>query len=217
MMPVSSLTVYTRYIANLSVSSLFLSFPVQHSLMVTLQADLERLCYQFGQKNMPQVLQDRGWDCAERVQLCEWMDVFRSDAAGFAGEQDGQMLETIFNSVTEIGENALRRTPVGSGGLQKLLLDAQALCNLLDRDTEYVRKLQKLQKIIQEALSNLDEKKRQLQSQLEVKRSRIERERASLVEEEKAAVGSMRRTEEIYQDEIRAQLGQEIEHALDDS
>ncbi|KAF9773105.1 hypothetical protein IL306_009148 [Fusarium sp. DS 682] len=52
---------------------IYLPFSAQHKLMVHLQQRLEDMCFSFAQRAMPDLLERRGWHCAEMAELQHWM------------------------------------------------------------------------------------------------------------------------------------------------
>ncbi|RKK23627.1 hypothetical protein BFJ66_g17430 [Fusarium oxysporum f. sp. cepae] len=80
-----------RSTARLSLSS-------QHELMVDLQKYLERACYTYACDHMPDVLEERCWDCAEAAQLSDWMEEFLSRHSNIDTEANDEELKKLFQS-----------------------------------------------------------------------------------------------------------------------
>lgn len=180
--------------------------------MVKLQTCLERLCYAFGQKNMREVLQGRGWDCAESAELNHWMDEFLRDATLFSMAGNRESLEELFKSVAEIRHTAVYRKRTDSEGIRKFLSNAVALAELLNVE-EHISIIDKFQSIANRTLSDLDHNKSLLQSRLEHERLRIAAERIRLDQEESVAIAEMREKDHKYQELMGTSLIQAIRRA----
>ncbi|KIM95471.1 hypothetical protein OIDMADRAFT_67125, partial [Oidiodendron maius Zn] len=131
------------YTASLPI---YLPFRTQHGLLVHLQKLLEGICYDFGKREIPDLLQHRGWDCVESVELNRWTDEFLKRQRKFpASKHDKKPLEQLFRSIANIRHAAVHRIPVSAKGIEKFLLDAEALATLLGdaKNTEKIAKLRR--------------------------------------------------------------------------
>ncbi|RKK07422.1 hypothetical protein BFJ65_g17628 [Fusarium oxysporum f. sp. cepae] len=66
--------------------------------MVDLQKYLERACYTYACDHMPDVLEERCWDCAEAAQLSDWMEEFLSRHSNIDTEANDEELKKLFQS-----------------------------------------------------------------------------------------------------------------------
>ncbi|KAI0998181.1 hypothetical protein K3495_g10013 [Podosphaera aphanis] len=49
-----------------------LPYQVQHCILTLMERILEEACYEFAMKWVPELLSEKGWDCAEAVELSQW-------------------------------------------------------------------------------------------------------------------------------------------------
>ncbi|KAI5455723.1 hypothetical protein BGZ63DRAFT_429610 [Mariannaea sp. PMI_226] len=120
-------------------------FSVKHKLVVRLQQILEDTCYKFGEREMQQRLKERGWGCAEAVELDTWMEEFLDQQGIFQKEDDdgSKSVEALFKSVADIRHVAVRRTYVCMGVIERFLKAAEELMCLLKvgRYVEVIKRL----------------------------------------------------------------------------
>lgn len=159
---------------------------------------------------MPETLRERGWDCAESVELNDWMDVFLHCNTSFDMGGSRESLEKLFSSVAEIRHTAVSRKRTDSEGIKKFLLNAEALSELLNVKG-HLGVINKLRLDVKGALDDLDQNKQTLRSQLENKLLRIAAERAKLDRLESAAIAEMSEKDQEHQELIGVRLMEVID------
>jgi len=177
----------------------YLPFKSQHHLLVHLQQVLEAACYDFGRRTMPEILQRRGWDCAEAVELNRWTEEFGRMHAHFpANERIKKPLDQLFRSVANIRHTAVHRIRVSAKGTEQFLVDAEALAILLG-DVKHVEKISKVRRATQAAMEELQRNKQFLRSRLEDMLKGLATQRAELKRLEDNAIAELEREDRAYE------------------
>ncbi|KAI3317001.1 hypothetical protein HD806DRAFT_516348 [Xylariaceae sp. AK1471] len=177
----------------------YLPFQAEHRLLVRLQDLLELTCYDFGKRTMPEILQQRGWDCAESVELNRWVDVLGKNQVVIPDTKSlKKPLDQLFKSIANIRHTAVHRIRVNVKGIEQFLLDAEALATLLG-DTGYVGKIAKLRRETQATIEELQRNKHFLRSRLgdTLRGIMVQREELQRLEDE--AIAEMKREDTEYQ------------------
>lgn len=157
-------------------SPLYLPFSAQHRLMVHLQHKLEAICFSFGQKHMPEKLQEAGWDCPEAVELNAWTNEFRFSRP-FRERVPKKRRIALLNQVSNIRNYAVSRTRIDSAELEKVLDSAAKLAMYLGEDRSL---FEKLQEEVVNTNNWLGEETDQLQKKLDAKLEVIAAARAKV-------------------------------------
>lgn len=183
-----------------SLFPVYLPLRTQHRVLVKVQTILEQACFDFGQQNMPDVLEKHGWDCAESAELNLWAAEFLECRSQFEDREGatGKPLEKLFRSVADIRHSAVHRIRVSARGLEQFILDAESLATLLG-DEVCLGSLRRLRRDTQLATEELERNKHVLTSQLEESLKKIAAQRAELDRLEKAAIAEVLREDGEYQ------------------
>lgn len=183
-----------------SLFPVYLPLRTQHGVLVKVQTILEQACFDFGQQNMPDVLEKHGWDCAESAELNLWATEFLNHRSQFDDREGdaGKPLEKLFRSVADIRHSAVHRIRVSARGMEQFILDAESLATLLE-DGVCLRLLRRLRRDTQLAIEELERNKHVLTSQLGETFKKIAAQRAELDRLEKAAIAEMVREDGEYQ------------------
>ncbi|KAJ6439200.1 protein kinase domain-containing protein [Purpureocillium lavendulum] len=177
----------------------YLPFKNQHHLLVHLQQVLEAACYDFGRREMPEILQRRGWDCAEAVELNRWTEEFGKMHIHIpANERIKKPLDQLFRSVANIRHTAVHRIRVSAKGTEQFLVDAEALAILLG-DVKHVEKMSKMRRETQAAMEELQRNKQFLRSRLEDMLKGLAAQRAELKRLEDNAIAELEREDKAYE------------------
>lgn len=178
--------------------------------MVKVQKYLERVCFAYGRREMPQTLLERGWDCAEAVELDIWMNEFLNWRMNFDIEMKEEDLERLFRSVAEIRHTAVRRVRTDSDGIKAFLLNAEELVKVLEV-RHYQELISQLRLTIEKVINNLGEEQRRLLERQEEELLQLEKEQAKL----DALRGRLLAEMDKDKKESRDMAGSEVWHALD--
>lgn len=149
---------------------------------------------------MPDVLQEKDWDCPEAAELNLWAAEFTKRQNEFADKEIdiGKPLETLFRSVADIRHTAVHRVRVSARGVEQFLLDGEAFAMILDEEL-CQQSLARLRRNTQLAIEELERNKHVLSSKLEETLKRIATQRAELDRQEKAAITEMVEEDGEYQ------------------
>ncbi|OBS15897.1 hypothetical protein FPOA_13312 [Fusarium poae] len=169
---------------------LYLPFKSQHKLMGYLQQYLEGVCYEFGKQTMPEVLEKHGWDCAEAAQLESWMDEFTRRAILFKDIIDEKTAVDLFRSVADIQHVAICRVRTESAGIEKFLLGAVKLTQVLGIGDCHTA-MDRFSTDIERMLNNLREDEGLVRSRLRVRLLQFQRQREAIDTQEKLALSEM--------------------------
>jgi len=87
-----------------SLYPVYLPYHTQHKLLGTVQQALERACYDFAMRFLPEAVEEE-WECAESVELNLWARVFTAHQERFSQEdvdELGKPLSQLFDSMSRI-------------------------------------------------------------------------------------------------------------------
>ncbi|KAF4998606.1 hypothetical protein FGRMN_2932 [Fusarium graminum] len=158
---------------------LYLTFRAQHKLMIHLQQSLEAMCFAFGQKHMPEILQSEGWDCPEAVELQVWTDKLRLAQCFRNLLPQPKKRRALLSSVVGIRDHAVSRTRLDSAELEKVLVAAQEMARLIGEEKD----ISANERLCEEVIDTnrwLEEEKDQLTHRLDTKLSMFAAARAKV-------------------------------------
>ncbi|KAL2107110.1 hypothetical protein VUR80DRAFT_5689 [Thermomyces stellatus] len=117
----------------------YLPYKTQHSILTMAQQALEECCFEFAAKNLPAVLEDKGWDCPEAVELTRWLPILQdksvtTDVQPYFANVDAEGLKALFADVSRLRNSAVHREPVTAKGVSQLLESAVKLSQILQDD-----------------------------------------------------------------------------------
>lgn len=157
-----------------STVPIYLPFNVQHKVMVKMQATLEHVCYAFSQVAIPDVLRERGWTCAEAVQLNLWVDelLARPQLLKRPGNSGPDNIERSLRSVAKIRDVAVDRTPVTAQQIERFIRDAAILTESFGY-TDCALAFRTIGLGIRPAIGYIEEESCKLQRDMQAKREAI--------------------------------------------
>ncbi len=160
---------------------------------------LERVCYEYGSRKLPDLMRSRGWDCPEAIELNIWAgEVSKRDSLFDKSPDVGVPLPELFQSVANIRHTAVHRVRVHAKGIEKSLKDAERFMTLLDH-TEQREKISKLRRDTATALDELERNKHLLRARLDDALENLSEQRRTLELVEKTAIEEMTREDGEYQ------------------
>lgn len=192
----------------------YLPSTTQHQLLVHLQHILELTCYEFGTRVMPDTLRQRGWDCAESVELNRWIGEFlkRQKMLFTRTESIQKPLHELLRSVSNIRHCAVHRRRVSTKGLGQFLLDAEALSTLLG-DVGRSREIAMLRKKTQATMDELEHNTQHLRLKLDETLRDTAAQRVQLRSTEDTAIAETERLEATF----KILAGKVVEDAIRDA
>ena len=191
-----------------SLYPIYLPLPTQHRLLRTVQEILEDGCYAFAQRSLHDVVEKKGWECAESVELNVWSSVFLSNKGRFSAEsldQLGKPFAKVLDSVTQLRHTAVHRIKVTVNRVEQFLLDAESFSKLLD-DNAATERLAKLRRDTDLAIGDMKSNKDLLESRLAETVHKFAAQRAELEHLERTAVEDMLREDKECQSSVSANL-----------
>lgn len=184
-----------------SLYPVYLPMRTQHLLMNELQTILEKASYEFRLINMPNLLQERGWTCAECVELNEWLKIM----ASFEGKMSEEAIRTndkplsgLLTDMAQIRHIAVHRVPVTADQIELFLVDAKSLARVLNDDIrgEMIAQLRRRTK---DAVDDIKRNKDLLQSRGVETMRRVRRQQAKLERELRRAIEKMLQEDKEFQ------------------
>lgn len=99
---------------------------------------LEDSLFQFGSKEMQEIMKDKGWDCARCVELNDCVKILRRRKDllnGFKGETSNRPLFAVLGSLAQLRHTAVHRQRVTALEVQLFLEDAESLliCLMMEK------------------------------------------------------------------------------------
>ncbi|KID81387.1 ubiquinol-cytochrome-c reductase cytochrome c1 [Metarhizium guizhouense ARSEF 977] len=162
--------------------------------MTQLQTAMEHCCFYFSQKYLPDVLENRGWDCPVATTLDRWVEAIGSSKFFVASHKSGCQSTTaigeILRSTAHIREVTIHRVGISTERLRKCLESAIALAEVLgqDQQSQQQPELRSLAAQVRSSIQDLEDWDLGQQLFLDAERSNIAKQRAKLDELEAAAL-----------------------------
>lgn len=201
--------------SGLVVPSLFplrLPFLTGHKIISEVQTILERACFDFAKHAWPEILADRGWDCAEAVELNIWVGVLRRQEERLSrgcSVANQELNSSFYKSISDIRHTAVHRLPMTAAAIEKSLRDGEILATLLT-DEAVAGKLSEMRSELQRVTAEMADHKCMLEAKLTRTLERIAAERAELDRQETEAMDGMVQADKEYQLFAGASLEQKL-------
>ncbi|GKU21283.1 unnamed protein product [Fusarium langsethiae] len=189
----------------------YLPFSAQHRLMVFLQHKLEEMCFSFSQRNLPQLLQNRAWDCPEAVELHRWVRTLSMELPYISQDWVFQH-SSLFESVAKIRDCAVTRSRIDSIQIEKLMADALELATLLEEERT-VKIIDRLREDTTNASKSLGAETEEIKRKFDYKLNEIEAARTKLDELENATKAALKKSLLGRQENARSKITQSIQKA----
>lgn len=154
-----SRTLYARTSSNSSFPPLVFPFVPGHRILKEAQSILEKACFDFAKKAMPDILQWKQWACAEAAELNLWAKVLKMHEGVLVGTEHKPVLlskDVFYKSIANIRHMAVHRIPVAARELDKLLVDGEALACLLG-DKAALSKLSNIRSEVKRIISIMED------------------------------------------------------------
>ncbi|RMZ79333.1 hypothetical protein DV737_g3420, partial [Chaetothyriales sp. CBS 132003] len=183
-----------------SLYPVYLPYQTQHRLLLKVQGILENACYNFGSREMKDMIERNGWDCPECVELNIWARTLLDNQGRFQPvdlDNLGQPFSELTSSIIRIRHTVVHRLRVSANGLEQFLADAEALAQLL-HDEHSTRSLARLRRETQISIEELKRNKDLLESRLRSKLKQISDQRIELDRLEHSVVDEMLKADKEY-------------------
>lgn len=183
-----------------SLYPVYLPYQTQHRLLLKVQGILENACYNFGSREMKEIIEKEGWDCPECVELNVWARILLANQDCFKPadlEGLGQPFSDLTSSVSHLRHTVVHRLRISAKGLERFLVDAEALTQLLHDDHSTIS-LARLRRETQISIEELKRNKDLLESKLNSKLKQISDQRIELDRLERSIVDEMLKADKEY-------------------
>lgn len=114
--------------------TVYLPLTSQHHLLSQVQKELERTCFAFAQRSLPELLAAEKWTCAEAAELNIWTNKLPAYAHGFAAEALARLARPyseVLASLARLRHTAVHRLQVPVEKVEQFVADAEALVGLM--------------------------------------------------------------------------------------
>lgn len=195
----------------LHIPSLFpayLTHGTKHRLLVQVQTILEHACFNFSQRNLPGILENKQWNCPESADLLNWLAELYYES--LPSQLDvATSLERILPSLIDIRYCVIHRISIRARKIADLLSDAHGLAHILG-ESICAESLETLKISTYSAIEELEQNKHVLSSKLTRTLDNINAQRAELDHLEREVVAQVRHEDIEYQ----TLAGKEIEQII---
>ena len=197
-----------------------LPYTTQHKILTNTQTILEKICYTFGNKWLPEVLKERRWTCPEAIELNKFTPELlrarsRTPKKAFNGDR-GNLDLALLHAINNIRHAAVHRQHLSAAAVKKLVTSAVRLARKF-KDEEWLEKLEQIHSWLKIAVRDLDRNKRLLETVLDREMEEINEERAALDRREQEGLAEMYNSDRLYQADIGSWLDEGMKSILDDS
>ena len=142
----------------------------QHRILISTQALLETSCFKFAQKWFPEVLEEKGWDCAEAAELPGWLALlakYRVQAPPTDTEDvKDPFAKSQYTLLHQIRHVAVHMQLRQISQIAEMLFTAHALADALD-DVTSAGKIEGMLMAVQDFLKVYETKCSDIQGQLD--------------------------------------------------
>ena len=208
---------------DLKVPSLYpisISYKTQHFILTNTQRLLEECCYDFTLKCLPEILEQRQWDCPEAIELNKWISVVvkrlgKLPAGCFETsiENPATTLASMLAPISKVRHSAVHRLPTTAKGISEMIRCAIQFAKIL-RSSACEQQLHKLNHELEGKIHALELNKNFLEAKFEGEMRDIARQRRELEDKEKEALSIMLREDEDYSSLIGTLLSQGVAEIL---
>ncbi|GJC94284.1 ubiquinol-cytochrome-c reductase cytochrome c1 [Colletotrichum higginsianum] len=199
--------------SHLQTGPTFLSYEAQHILLTRTQEVLEKACFIYATRHMPQVLQARHWDVPECGELHIWARLLKTEAKTRFNNKDLPYpylnWDSFFKSIVHLRHKAVHRKQLKGSDVELYLRDAEALTRLLC-DDEGAATLARYREQTRRSLEQFEFCKKKLSTRFQAKMDVINARRAELDELERQANQHL----VLADKEVQAKLGSDLKKAI---
>ncbi|CCF40982.1 ubiquinol-cytochrome-c reductase cytochrome c1 [Colletotrichum higginsianum] len=199
--------------SHLQTGPTFLSYEAQHVLLTRTQEVLEKACFIYATRHMPQVLQARHWDVPECGELHIWARLLKTEAKTRFNNKDLPYpylnWDSFFKSIVHLRHKAVHRKQLKGSDVELYLRDAEALTRLLC-DDEGAATLARYREQTRRSLEQFEFCKKKLSTRFQAKMDVINARRAELDELERQANQHL----VLADKEVQAKLGSDLKKAI---
>lgn len=164
-------------------------------MLVLVQGLLEECCFDFGNKWVPEFMQENQWHVAESVELTKWIREFcklsKPLPQNAVKSSAGRSITRILFATANIRHSAVHRDPTSAAGLVKMLSAAVAFTEAL-KDIDRMEKIAKILSQLTTHLETVEQHQNLLECRLRDQLEEIGCRRAELDKLERSSIEEMR-------------------------
>ncbi|KAI1375489.1 hypothetical protein F4677DRAFT_423017 [Hypoxylon crocopeplum] len=171
----------------------YIPYTAQHLILNEAQRMLEESCFEFVQKRLPEVLQDKGWECASSAELTQWTRLLAKKADKLPKEafnSGGTSLAEVLFATNKLRHSAVHRLSTTARGIQDLVKSAAALAFTLG-DHKRAGQLEEMCYELESKIKAMELNKNALENSATASLEEIRRQREELDRKEKQAIANM--------------------------
>ncbi|KAF2453301.1 hypothetical protein BDY21DRAFT_382199 [Lineolata rhizophorae] len=177
----------------------YIPYKAQHLILTTAQRILEESCFEFAEKWLPTLLEERRWDCPEAGELNEWAYILRSrigkvPAHAMDRQSDEHFRETL-QAITRLKHTAVHRMPMTAKGINQLIQSAMNMAEAL-RDGPRANQFEDLHTEIESKIKSMELNKNDLEEKTATEVQQVRRQIEELRQKEKELVAKMVKDDE---------------------
>lgn len=185
-----------------------LPYGTQHKILSKAQEFLEKACFDFATKSLPDVLVSHGYKCPEAVELVVWPKIFAANSGTLAYEFPNlsrERLDPLFASTRNLRNIAVHRLVIPATEVSQLVADAISLVEILHgrARADSLRVLN--EKIIAE-MGTIETKRSELKAGFYVKLEEIRKEREELDRKEADIMEAILKGDESHMETVGKRL-----------
>lgn len=176
-----------------SLYPVYLPLKSQHRLLNEVQGILERACYEFARKELQDLLTEKGWDCAEAVELNIWAhSLIRLEHSFTQQDLDGvgKPFPELMSSMAQLRHTAVHRLRVTASRIEQFMVDSESLTKLL-KDKQAVETMTRLRRQTHSTVDELKRRKDLIEARIASTREQFAARKVELERLEQAAVADL--------------------------
>ncbi|KAI0827492.1 hypothetical protein F5Y06DRAFT_283720 [Hypoxylon sp. FL0890] len=202
----------SHIVALPSLYPTYIPYRAQHLILNETQRILEESCFEFFQKWLPGVLEEREWDCASSAELTKWTRLLAKKSNKVPAEAftlgKTPLTEVLF-ATNKLRHSAVHRLSTTARGIQDLIKSAVALAFTLG-DHKRASQLEEMSYELDSKIKAMDLNKNALENSATAGLEEIQRQREALDKKEKEVIASMMKNDQ----ENKALVGALLEDSV---
>ncbi|KAI1407606.1 hypothetical protein F5Y13DRAFT_125314 [Hypoxylon sp. FL1857] len=194
----------------------YIPYRAQHLILNETQRMLEESCFEFFQKWLPGVLEEKEWDCASSVELTKWTRLLakKSNKVPVEAFTLGKtpLTEVLF-ATNRLRHSAVHRLSTTARGIQDLIKSAVALAFTLG-DHKRASQLEEMCYELDSKIKAMDLNKNALENSATAGLEEIQRQREALDKKEKEVIADMMKSDQENKSLVGALLEDSVSRIL---
>lgn len=204
-----------------SLYPLYFPYRTQHQILTRTQRLLEECCHNFTAQWLPELLEQRRWDCPEAIELNKWTHVVVKRLSklpshcfeDLAGDPPVS-LASVLMSINNVRHSAVHRLHTTAKGISEMIRSATSFARAL-RDSTCQQQLNELHHELEGKIRALELNKNFLETRVEREMEDIARQRKELEQREEQVFATMLKEDKDYVSLIGSLLSQSVDQIFD--